>query len=124
MAILTSNSVASIAYKVTRTVTGVQCDVCDAIIPVKPSCYGDNSNQYFEVTTGHRDWGNDSCESVETRDICRECVVDFIKKYLSDCSNTAYLNLQTRVVYGREISEVVDKPPKNGEITKIKHDCY
>ena len=123
MATLLSTSVVSTAYKVTQTVTGVECDICNNVIPVKDRRWDDKSDQYFEVTTGHHDWGNDSCESIETVDVCRECILKFIEDYLNDCSDTAYLELHTKTVWGRKISsEVVDKLPKEGEVTKVTHD--
>lgn len=115
-----SASVTSTAYKVTRTMTGVECDICNKIIPVLKR----GENRYFEVTTGHRDWGNDSCESVETIDICPECVSKYVSDYLRDCSNTGYLRIETEAVWASKKSEVVDKPPAEGEITKEDHDWY
>lgn len=113
MATLLSNSVTSTAYKVTKTVTGIECDVCHNVVPVKS--YRDNgmSNRYFEITTGHSDWGNDSIDSYETLDVCEECTPKYVSDYLRDCSDTAHL---------RKVSEVVDRPPKEGEITREEHD--
>lgn len=39
--------------------------------------------EYFEVTTGHHDWGNDSCESIEHHTYCRECFAKPISAYLA-----------------------------------------
>lgn len=118
-----SASVTSTAYRVTRTMTGVECDVCHKIIPVRTRCRQDNEGRYFEVTTGHRDWGLESPESIETLDICPECVGKYISDYLKGCSDTGYVNVETEVVWARKKSEVVDNPPQEGETTKESHDC-
>jgi hypothetical protein len=61
---------------------------------------------------------------METLDICPECVGKYITEYLRDCSNTGYLRVDTCVVWEDKKSEVVDKPPKEGEITKEDHDWF
>lgn len=114
-----SASVTSTAYKVTKIVTGVECDVCDKIIRVN-----DSKRRYFEVTTGHHDWGNDSCESIKTRDICPDCIDKYVSEYLRDCSDTGYIEIETCEVYADKESLVVDKPPIEGEVTKEGHDWY
>ena len=54
----------------TRMVTGIECDICNKVIPVSKGI----ESKYFEVTTGHHEWGNDSCESIEHHDICPDCM--------------------------------------------------
>lgn len=40
---------------------------------------------YWEVVTGHRDWGNDSVDSIEHADLCcDDCLRKFMDKYLTD----------------------------------------
>ena len=79
--------------KIKRNVTGIKCDVCGKIIPVdKPS-----KSMYFEVSSGHNDWGNDSCESRETQDICPNCITKFTTEYLRDADGTSrYIEIETR----------------------------
>lgn len=53
---------------------------------------------YYHIRTGHYDWGNDSCESVESRDACcDECLSRFTQEWLKRedviCSNTAYIEI-------------------------------
>lgn len=108
-----SQSVITTAYKVAKKLIGVECDICNGIIPVNPK--PNVHNQYFKITTGHRDWGNDSCESRETVDVCPGCVAKFISDYLTDCSDTAYLDLETKVVWEEPTREYVDHRPKDGE---------
>ena len=125
MSRLLSAAVTTTAYKVTKTMTGVKCDICEDVIPVnKNRSWNDNSDQYFEVATGHHDWGLESLESRETRDVCRKCIMKYIEDYLEDCSDTAYLELNTKTVWAKKFSEVVDTPPKEGEVEELDHDTW
>lgn len=36
---------------------------------------------YYEVTTHHHDWGNDSCDSFEHFDYCEECLPKAFEEY-------------------------------------------
>lgn len=119
MSTIMSLAVTTTAYKLTKTVTGVKCDVCGRIIPV-----GDNNNRYYEITTGHNDWGNDSWESRKTIDVCPECTPIYIADYLKKNahSNTAYLEVETETVWAKKSSEIVDVPPKEGATVEEKHD--
>lgn len=64
------------------------CDICGKEI----------TGPYWHVATGHYDWGNDSCESVESLDVCSvECLNklfdDYCKK--SDSPNTTrYIEIE------------------------------
>ena len=119
-----SSSVTSLAYKVTQTVIGVECDVCHKVIPADKRGWADRTGRYFEVTTGHRDWGNDSCESVQTLDICPECLTKYVADYFEKMrgSNTAYLEITTEVSYPEESSCFLKDPPKEGETFTVRHD--
>ena len=78
----------------------ITCDICGKVIcdfnatpPEGCSCEGVT---YFTLTTGHYDWGNDSCDSVEHEDICSEdCVKTALIRYFKGTqqSNTAYFEL-------------------------------
>ena len=78
--------------KVKRNVTGVRCDVCEKIVPVNRGVV----SRYFNVRTGHNDWGNDSCDSVESQDICPDCINKFVTEYLRDSvGTTRYIDIET-----------------------------
>lgn len=55
---------------------------------------------YYHVTTGHNDWGNDSIDSLKSKDICPLCLIN-------------------------EYSDYVDRSSKgfNSEYIEIKHEC-
>lgn len=87
---------------VVRTLEGIKCDRCGRTIPTKQ--FRDPESRYFEVTTGHNDWGNDSCESIEHYDICPECIPLFVESYLAtDGHGSAYLNIETEYCHPYEV---------------------
>lgn len=52
--------------------------------------------EYYEVTTGHHDWDNDSIDSVEHHDYCPTCVLQAIYEYYEKTNgkiNTNYIEI-------------------------------
>lgn len=69
-----------------EVIIGIKCDICGR----------DIHGRYWTLISGHRDWGNDSCDSVEHFELCSEkCVQSKIKDYFKDCehSHTQYFEL-------------------------------
>jgi hypothetical protein len=65
------------------------CDACGKEV--------ENKNNYWYLSTGHYDWGNDSCESVETFHLCSdECLKNKINEYLDDvkCYDTPHFEVE------------------------------
>lgn len=72
--------------KIDRVLTKVVCDTCKKEIEA--------NKFYYQVTTGHNDWGNDSLESIENKDICSdECLTEEFKKYIELESDTKYIEI-------------------------------
>lgn len=118
-----SSEVVTTAYKVTKTVTGIECDICKRFIKAKK--YPDDTEKYYIVTTGHRDWGNDSCDSINMKDVCQDCIVNFTSDYLSKThSDTAYIEIETELAEVEKETIITDKPPKEGETEKEGYRCY
>lgn len=76
------------------------CNICGKVIcdfdDTPPKDHFGDTAEYFTLTTGHHDWGNDSCESIEHEDICSEdCVKTALIRYFkeNEGSITAYFNL-------------------------------
>lgn len=74
------------------------CDVCGKKGKYKIDGFGRECTPYFDITTGHRDWGNDSCDSVTyTEACCTECLLKLFTNWLNDefftHSNTAYIHI-------------------------------
>ena len=92
------NDCRKIVVKKECKVTGVKCDICGKIIPAT-SLYIQKESKYFRVITGHHDWGNDSHESIEHKDICPECIDAFVSKYLKDAYRSEYIEVETEYVY-------------------------
>lgn len=56
------------------------CDICGKEIGEYES--------YWELTTHHSDWGNDSCDSYENFDVCsKECMREKFEEYLESSDN-------------------------------------
>ena len=67
------------------------CDVCKKEI--------DTKKMHYDVTTGHREWGNDSIESVEHSDICSaKCLQEMVDWYLETGQETQYLEIERNVL--------------------------
>lgn len=72
-------------YKVTekiteiKTIAGIKCDICKKEI----------SGKYWNLTTHHHDWGNDSIDSYSHSDLCsRECINKALDDYINDCEDS------------------------------------
>lgn len=61
-----------------------KCDICGKDIPpTKRSVPPTERFPFFEISTSHHDWGNDSIDSIEYMDACSpECAMKFAKEYL------------------------------------------
>lgn len=66
-------------------VVGVSCDRCGDIIQ--------NGEVYYNVTTHHNDWGNDSIDSYEDFDLCSDCYLPFTEKYFKEATGTEEINI-------------------------------
>lgn len=66
---------------------GIMCDICGKEI----------TGKFWQLTTHHHDWGNDSIDSYEYFDLCsRECINKALDKYINACkmSNTQCFELE------------------------------
>ena len=101
MSLILSEEIKSKVVQDIKTIEGIKCDICGTIIPT--SQLGKDAPKYYEVTTGHYDWGNDSCESRIERDICPDCIVSFVSDYLKKATGSEYIDIETRYARKREI---------------------
>ena len=96
----------------------LRCDRCKKVIYKK---YGDKFDDseslspkqfleykkpvsYYVVTTGHNDWGNDSCESVDRKVVCPKCLTEEYSEYVNNINNaniwnTMYMNIEHEANY-------------------------
>lgn len=89
-----SKEAKKIVYKTVRRIEGIKCDICGEIIPPRKR---NDESVYFRAEIGHFDWGNDSVDSIENFDICRDCICEFITNYLkTDKYNTSYINVSKK----------------------------
>lgn len=80
--------------EVTETVKSiVYCDVCKKLAPITHDGWW---QKYYEVTTGHDDWGNDSCESIEKQQCCSyDCALKVAAQWFKERlgSDTAWCKI-------------------------------
>jgi hypothetical protein len=74
------------------------CDVCGRKGEYKCNAHDWEETFYFDIQTGHRDWGNDSWGSVTyTEACCTECLLKVFANWLNDDffthSSTAYIHI-------------------------------
>jgi len=68
----------------------VKCDFCGKEI----------TGKFWQLTTHHNDWGNDSIDSYEHFDLCsRECINRALDDYIKNCkvSDTQCFELEQEV---------------------------
>lgn len=66
----------------------IYCDECEKLIADTTVSLPKYDVQYWEVTIGHYDWGNDSCDSIEGRHYCsRDCLKKAFDKYIEQTEN-------------------------------------
>ena len=80
-----------------REVVERKCDICGKLI--------DPSN-WFRIITSHHDWGNDSIESVESRDSCSAaCTNEFSNEYINDSYNSSLNTKEINITHMRSIGK-------------------
>ena len=73
---------------------GTVCDQCNEVI-VRPDLPKWNNFHYYNVTTHHRDWGNDSIDSYEYLDFCSmKCLLTHMKKYFEEAEGTESYDIE------------------------------
>lgn len=70
------------------------CDCCGKEI--------EQHSYYWNVCTGHYDWGNDSVDSVKHYDLCsNECFKKEVDSFLEEGHSTPYVNAETEFYFKR-----------------------
>jgi hypothetical protein len=73
--------------------TEIKCDICNQTIVNKSM----KPRYYYTVRTGHYEWGNDSIDSIEHKDICSDfCLQKAFVEYLDEVksSPSAYFDIE------------------------------
>ncbi len=97
-----------VVKKSTRKVEYIRCDKCKK--KIMPSKYNlEKESNYIHVHTWHYDWGNDSIESHEHKDYCRDCAKQVVLEYVSNISGTEQLELQNGYLLEDETYEDFDE---------------
>ena len=88
-----------VTKEVEETVSSVGiCDICGKEFNYETGFNNEKRARYFHIVTGHYDWGNDSCDSIEDNDACCiECLSKFMQEWLKSediiNSDTAYIKV-------------------------------
>lgn len=70
---------------VTNKQIGVVCDMCDS----------DIKGVYYEITTHHNDWGNDSCDSYNHFEFCSlECMRKHMDDYFKNAIGSEQYDIE------------------------------
>ena len=103
MAKVLSKTVKRTIFSNVRALEGIRCDICEHLIPPVPDKVSKKYPKYFEVSTHHNDWGNDSGDSFEHFDICPNCIDKFVSDYLKEADTTQEIDIETKHVTPRDI---------------------
>jgi hypothetical protein len=95
-----------IVTKSIRDVKYIRCDCCRK--KILPNKYRDEKSSYFRIHTWHNDWGNDSIDSHEYRDFCKDCAREFVDDYISHAGGSDELELQHEYLYENEAYDGLD----------------
>lgn len=90
----------------------IVCDVCDKELQYAQTEFVSPVAVYYKITTGHHDWFNDSCDSINHKDACcDECLLKFTQEWFQNAevieSNTAYIEIHKARHWKREASKEV-----------------
>lgn len=95
MSKVTTTKTKTVKYKITKA---IKCDVCHKEILGK----------YWQLTTHHNGWGNDSIDSYEYFDLCsRECINKKLDEYIKACKNSYTQEFELEQSYFNGLSEEI-----------------
>lgn len=84
--------------KILERTIKIKCDICKKDISnFKPG--EEEKSRYFQVTTGHNDWGHDSIDSIMNYDVCPKCIKKFTQKFIEEVKGTEYIEIRTNYAH-------------------------
>lgn len=98
-------------------ITSLYCDKCKKLIKqhisdtfikdIRNVSYMHDRVEWYEVTTGHHDWGNDSIDSIKHQDICLDCIDEVFNDYKNRASDTTteYIEIEHCWNYNHSLKE-------------------
>lgn len=90
-----------------RKVKYIRCDKCGK--KILPSKYREENSSYIHIHTWHNDWGNDSIDSHEYGDYCKDCAKQVVAEYISTSSGKEELELENKYLFESETYEGFNK---------------
>ena len=104
-----------IIYETVKDLIGINCDCCGEILPAVIDTTTRKYFKYYDVLTGHHDWGNDSCDSMKCQDICPKCINKFVQDYLEKGTGTEYIEVATKYVHPKAVHVDEDDDYEEGD---------
>lgn len=83
-----------------RKVEYIRCDKCGK--KIMPTQYRSEKSSYVHIHTWHNDWGNDSVDSHNYRDFCKNCAKLFVTKYIANMNSTEELKCEHKNLFSNE----------------------
>ena len=77
--------------KENRKLEYIRCDKCKKKI--------NDDMLFYDVTTHHHDWGNDSIDSYVRMQICPDCIIKFTQQYLERAKGTEEIEIERRTYF-------------------------
>ena len=90
-----------------RKIEYIRCDKCNK--KILPSKYREEKSNYVHIHTWHNDWGNDSVDSHEYGDYCKDCAKEVIAEYISKANGTEELELEHKHFWENETHNGYDR---------------
>ena len=90
-----------------RKIEYIRCDKCNK--KILPSKYREEKSSYIHIHTWHNDWGNDSIDSHERNDYCKDCAKEVVAEYISRARGTEELELENKYLFESETYEDFDE---------------
>ena len=90
-----------------RKIEYIRCDKCNK--KILPSKYREEKSNYIHIHTWHNDWGNDSIDSHEYGDYCKDCAKEVIAEYISKANGTEELELEHKYFWENETHNGYDR---------------
>lgn len=106
--------------KSVRKVLYIRCDGCGK--KIMPSKFRNEKSSYVYIHTWHNSWGNDSIDSHEYGDYCKECAKTFLSQYIDEMKSTADLELEHKHLWENDTYDDYDEDDYDSEYDLAEND--
>ena len=87
-----------------KTIIDKLCEKCKKSMRVEVNSFlglgvHTHKAEYFDIKTSHKDWGNDSIDSVERCHLCGSCAYEFIEEYVKSMRDGYEIEIEKATEY-------------------------